>query len=65
MSFYHNLVEIRRGAALIYRDNTRYDPRLFDMAGVGMYEGYTHLLNLFLTAPDIRTLFPGSQGLSL
>ena len=49
--FYHNLVEIRRGAALIYRDNTRYDPKLFDMAGVGMYEGYTHLLNLFLTRP--------------
>ena len=50
--FYHNLVEIRRGAALIYRDNTRYDPKLLDMAGLGMYEGYTHLLNLFLTRPQ-------------
>ncbi len=50
--FYHNLVEIRRGGRLIYRDNTRYEPARFDMAGLGMYEGYTHLLNLFLTRPE-------------
>lgn len=51
-SFYHNLVEIRRKDRLIYRDNTRFEPSLFDMYGIGMYEGYTHLLNLFVTAPD-------------
>lgn len=50
--FYHNLVEIRRNGHLIYRDNTRYEPDRFDMSGVGMYEGYTHLLNLFLTRPE-------------
>ena len=50
--FYHNLVEIRRGGRLIYRDNTRYGPARFDLAGLGMYEGYTHLLNLFLTRPE-------------
>lgn len=50
--FYHNLVEIRRQDRLIYRDNTRFEPDLFDMSGMGMYEGYTHLLNLFVTAPD-------------
>lgn len=50
--FYHNLAEIRRGGVLIYRDNTRYEPALFDLAGLGMYEGYTHLLSLFLTRPE-------------
>ena len=47
--FYHNLVEIRRKGRLIYRDNTRFEPELFDMAGMGIYEGYTHLLNIFVT----------------
>ena len=50
--FYHNLVEIRRAGRLIYRDNTRYESARFDMPGLGMYEGYTHLLNLFLTRPE-------------
>lgn len=49
--FYHNLVEIRRGERLIYRDNARYEPDRFDLVGLGMYEGYTHLLNLFVTCP--------------
>ena len=31
---------------LIYLDNTRYDPEFFEMSGMGMYEGFTHLLNL-------------------
>lgn len=49
--FYRSLVEIRRAGRLVYRDNTRFEPSLFDMAGLGMYEGFTHLLNLFLTRP--------------
>ncbi len=48
---YHNLVEIRRKGRLIYRDNTRFEPAVFDMQGMGIYEGYTHLLNIFVTKP--------------
>lgn len=49
--FYRNLVEIRRAGKLIYRDNTRYEPGLFDMSGMGMYESFSHLLNFFCTPP--------------
>ncbi|MGI6012210.1 MAG: urease accessory protein UreD [Ruminococcus sp.] len=48
--FYHSLIQIRRRGKLIYRDNTRYEPERMEMEGVGMYESYTHLANLFLTA---------------
>lgn len=44
-------VNIRRGGKLIYRDNTRYEPERMDMEGIGMYEGYTHMANIFLSAP--------------
>ncbi len=48
---YLNLVEIYRGGKMIYRDNTRYDPALFNMEGIGMYESYTHLSNIFISRP--------------
>lgn len=44
-------VDIRRGGRRIYRDNTRYEPEKMDMEGMGMYEGYTHVANIFLTGP--------------
>lgn len=44
--FFHNHVAVRENSELIYLDNTRYEPALFDMKGLGMYEGFTHLLNL-------------------
>lgn len=53
---------IYRGKKLIYRDNTRYEPDKMPMEGIGMYEGYTHMANLFLSvmqedhADKIRTL---------
>lgn len=50
--FYHNLVRIFRKDKLIYRDNTRYDPLLFQMDSIGMYESYTHLACIFLTSPE-------------
>ena len=37
------------GDKLIYRDNTRYEPDKMPMEGIGMYEGYTHMANLFLS----------------
>ena len=36
--YYYNLVHIYRGEQLIYRDNTRFIPSEFDIAGMGMYE---------------------------
>lgn len=44
--YYHNHVAVQEEGKLIYLDNTRYDPKLFEMSGIGMYEGFTHLLNL-------------------
>lgn len=44
-------VRIIRGNELIYRDNTRYEPDQMPMEGMGIYEGYTHMANLFLSGP--------------
>lgn len=50
--FYHSLTRIYRRGRLIYRDNTRYDPSVFDLGGLGMFESYTHLAGLFLSRPQ-------------
>ena len=42
-------VEIYRGEKLVYRDNTRYEPEKMPMEGLGMYEGYSHMANIFLS----------------
>lgn len=42
-------VLLYRGEKLIYRDNTRYGPDKMPMEGIGLYEGYTHMANLFLS----------------
>ena len=42
-------VLLYRGEKLIYRDNTRYEPDKMPMEGIGRYEGYTHMANLFLS----------------
>lgn len=53
---FSSLVRIYREGKLIYRDNTRYEPDRMPMRGLGMYEGYTHLANIFLSASfgDLR-----------
>ncbi len=53
---FSSLVRIYREGKLIYRDNTRYEPGRMSMRGLGMYEGYTHLANIFLSASfgDLR-----------
>ena len=53
-SLYKNLVEIRESGRLIYRDNTRYEPRRMNMNGFGMYEGYSHLANMIFCNYDIN-----------
>jgi urease accessory protein len=45
-------VMIWRGAELIYRDNCRYEPERMTMEGLGMYEGFSHMANIFLTVPS-------------
>lgn len=49
-------VEVRRGGKLIYRDHTCFEPRRMPMESLGMYEGYTHVANLFCTGenPDLE-----------
>lgn len=42
-------VRIYRREKLVYLDNTRYEPEKMPMEGLGMYEGYSHLANIFLT----------------
>jgi len=42
-------VKIYRGGKLIYRDNTCYEPEKMPMEGIGMFEGYSHMANIFLT----------------
>ena len=41
-------VLLYRGEKLVYRDNTCYEPDKMPMEGIGMYEGYTHMANLFM-----------------
>ncbi len=49
-------VEVRRGGKLIYRDHTCFEPGRMPMEEMGMYEGYTHVANLFCTGgiPDME-----------
>lgn len=54
---YYNYVEIYRGDKLIYRDNTKYIPKLFSMSSLGMYEGYTHLANIFISKSNNTNIF--------
>ena len=42
-------VLLYRGGKLIYRDHTCNEPDKMPMEGIGMYEGYTHMANLFLS----------------
>jgi urease accessory protein len=42
-------VQIYRGGKLVYRDNTRYEPEKMPMESLGMYEGYSHMPNIFLS----------------
>lgn len=45
---YNSHIEVRKNNKLIYRDNTMYNPSLFNMNSIGMFEGYTHLANILI-----------------
>lgn len=48
-----NRVEIYKGKRLVYLDNTNYKPETMEMAGYGMYEGYTHLASMVICNYEI------------
>lgn len=50
---YASKVLICRGGKLIYRDNTLYEPERMPMEGIGFYEGYTHMANIFLSMASV------------
>lgn len=45
-SIYENLVQVREGKKLIYRDKAIYIPNEVNMMEIGMYEGFTHFANI-------------------
>lgn len=47
-TYFKNLTDIYVGGKHVYRDNTYFDPEMFNMEGFGMYEGYTHLSNVII-----------------
>lgn len=51
--YYQSLVNIYEDNTLTYRDNTLYKPDKMDMDGIGLYEGYTHLLGMVVCGMDI------------
>lgn len=50
---YDSLIEVRQAGKLIYRDNTKYRPAEWKMGEIGVFEGYSHLLNLLICNVDI------------
>ena len=55
-------VMIWRGEELIYRDNCRYEPEVMPMEDLGMYEGFSHMANIFLTKAGGEAEAAGGDG---
>lgn len=47
-NLYKSYIEVKCENKLVYRDNTIYIPKKFNMNGYGFFEGYTHLANMFI-----------------
>lgn len=47
-NYYKSYVEVKCSGKLIYRDNTLYDPKLFDLAKYNFFEDYNHLANILI-----------------
>ncbi len=52
-SFYESRTDVFVGSELVFVDNAYFEPRMMDMNGFGMYEGYTHLLTMVIVNVDI------------
>ncbi len=59
--YYHSLVKIYENGSLSYIDNSRFTPDEMNMKGIGIYEGYTHLLSIVICNiniyDDIENIF--------
>lgn len=68
---YRSSVKIRRKGKLIYYDNTCYEPDKYEMEGIGMFEGFSHLSNLVFCGVQaeeermmkVRALMDGEPGI--
>lgn len=47
-NYYKSYIEVKCSEKLIYRDNTLYDPKLFNLDKYGFFEGYDHLANILI-----------------
>lgn len=45
---YHSRIQVKRAGKMIYRENCRFDPEVYEMETMGMFEGHSHLANLLL-----------------
>ncbi len=59
--YYHSIVKIYESGSLSYMDNSRFTPSEMNMKGIGIYEGYTHLLSMVICNiniyDDIENIF--------
>ena len=46
--YFKSLVNVRKMGKLLYRDNTFFRPKDFDVEGIGMLENHTHLANILI-----------------
>ncbi|MGN0294855.1 MAG: urease accessory protein UreD [Lachnospiraceae bacterium] len=51
-------VAVYRKGRLVYRDNTRCEPNRMPMEEIGMYEGYTHMANIYLSRTGKADMTP-------
>jgi urease accessory protein len=66
---YQHLLEIRLGSRLLFRENTDFRPAEQNLTGVGLFEGYSHLLTMVLcgvkTNPDTIRSELNAAGMSV
>jgi len=46
--YYRNRINVNKNGALVYCDNTKYEPEKFSMSGFGMLEGFTHVSSMLV-----------------
>jgi len=44
--YFYSLIEVFLAGKIVYRENAMYNPSLFEMGGMGMMEGFSHLANI-------------------
>lgn len=52
--YYNSFMTISEDKKLEYRDNTRFDTDKMNMSGIGIYEGFTHILSMVICNIDLE-----------